>query len=137
MLKQEDIKARIITGIPLLIKAVSMLLIVEGALGLLFFSSIFFYQAFHPGFIGNWGFENYSGPMLYLILALFASVHGGLIVGGIYLIRLNRKGVYITLLSILVLVFMSFWLNGQLDWMGMIAGILVLILLSYFVKYFN
>jgi hypothetical protein len=124
-------------SIPLLLKVIATIIIIEGALGFLFFTIILIYQLYYPDFLENWGYGNYSGNFINLIIVLYAVIHFGLILSAYYLLKLSKKGIYLILLSILMLLATGFLLHNFINWMGLIAAFLVLILLSYYVKSFT
>lgn len=123
--------------IPLLLKVISTIIMLEGILGFLFFSIILIYQLFNPDFISNWDYGHYSGSFLNVILIIYAIVHFGLVISAYYLLKLDKKGIYIVLLSITILLAASYLLHNQINWLGLMTGIFVLILLSYYVKSFK
>jgi len=123
--------------IPLFLKAISVLIVVEGGIGFLFFFSILIYQLFNPDFLSNWGYGNYSGSYLFMLLAMYAIVHLGLSLSGFYLLNLHKNGIYILLLSVIILLATSYIIQGEFNWLGLITGFLVFIYLSYFIKLFT
>lgn len=122
---------------PLLLKAIAVLIIVEGSVGFLFFFSILIYQVFNPDFLANWGYGNYSGNLLFMLLAMYSIVHLGLALSGIYILNLHKNGIYILLLSVIILLATSYIIQGEFNWIGLVAGFLVFIYLSYFIRLFS
>jgi hypothetical protein len=122
---------------PFLLKAISVLIIVEGLLGFLFFFSILIYQLFNPDFLSNWGYGDYSGNFLFMLLAMYSIVHLGLALSGFYILSLHKNGIYILLLSIIILLATSYIIQGEFNWLGLIIGFIVFIYLSYFIRLFS
>jgi len=136
-MSEEELVVKTEKRVPFLLKVISTLIIVEGTLGFLFFLSILIYQFLNPGFLSNWGYGNYSGNFLFMLLAMYSIVHLGLMLSGFYLLNLNKNGIYILLLSIVILLATSFIIQREFNWLGLAAGILVFIYLSSFVRSFN
>lgn len=137
MSEQEIVTDRNVKRTPFLLRAISILIIVEGFVGFFFFLSILVYQLFNPDFLANWGYGNYSGNFLFMLLAMYAIVHLGLALSGFYLIKRHKNGIYVLLLSIIILLATSYIIQGKFNWLGLIIGFVVMIYLSYFVKSFN
>lgn len=123
--------------VPLLLKIISTIIIVEGVLGFLFYTGILIYYFIDPLFISNWGYGQFSGSFLVLILLMYSILHFGLVLSAYYLLNLNKKGIYLILLSIIILLATGFLLHNSINWLGLIAAFFVLILLSYYVKSFT
>jgi len=119
---------------PFLLKVISLVIMVEGIIGFLFFATILVYQLLNPEFLSGWGYGHYSGSSLYLILSMYAVIHLGMVLSSILLLKQNRKGLYLLILSIGLLTLSSYLLHGELNWLGVIAGFILLTLLLFFVK---
>ncbi len=119
---------------PFLLKVISLVIMVEGIIGFLFFAAILVYQLLNPGFLSGWGYGHYSGSSLYLILLMYVVIHLGMVLSSILLLKQNRKGLYLLILSIGLLILSSYLLHGELNWLGVFAGFTLLTLLLFFVK---
>ena len=119
---------------PFLLKVISSIIIVEGSIGFLFFTAIIVYQLLNPGLLSGWGYGHFSGGSLYLILSMYVVIHLGMILSSILLFRQDRKGLFIYILSVGSLIFTSYLLHTELNWMGVFIGFTLLILLLFFAK---
>ena len=122
---------------PFLLKTISILIFVEGVIGFLFFTTILIYQSFNSDFLSGWEYGQYSGSSLYLILSMYSVVHLGLILSSVLLLKYFNKGILLLILSISILVLTSFLLHWEMNWVGLLAGFLVLFLLLLFHKSFR
>ena len=132
----EDPVGQIVKKYPLLVRVVLILIILEGFLGFMFFTGILVYQLLNPDFLNNWNFGDFSGIGLLLVLFIFSTMHLGLIIGGIMAMNRNKKGLYIIFLSIVILILLSYFLQWKVNWIGVFAGVLVLLILSFYRKSF-
>lgn len=126
-----------ITKASFFLKIISIIIIVEGVLGFLFFTSITLYQAFNTDFLSGWEYGNYSGASLYTILIMFSLMHLGLIFSGILLTKNMKRGILVFILSAGLLMITSFLLHWELNWIGVVSGLFVLLLMLLFGKLFR
>lgn len=126
-----------VTKKPFLVTVISMVIIVEGSIGFLFFTTILLYQIIHPDFLSGWGYENYSGKSLYLLLSIYAIVHLGLIWCALLIQKLKIKGILIFFLCIGLLITIGYLLYSKLSWIGIFAGIMLFLTLLIHVKRFK
>lgn len=122
---------------PFLLKVVSVLLLIEGVIGFLFFTVVMVYQYANPEFLSGWGYGHYSGSALYLILSIYSMVHLGLILSAFLILNRKKQGIYILTLSLFVLEILSFLLYDEVNWVGLAAGLTIIVVMLLFWKSFE
>lgn len=122
---------------PFLLKVVSILLLIDGVIGFLFFTVVMAYQYTNPEFLSGWGYGQYSGSLLYLILSIYIMVHLGLILSAFLILNRKKQGIYILTLSLFVLEILSFLLYDEINWVGLAAGLTIIVVTLLFWKSFK
>ncbi len=127
----------VIKSTPFLLKVVAVLLLIEGVIGFLFFTVVLFYQYINADFLSGWGYGQYSGTNLYLILSVYSIVHLGLILSAILILKRKKQGIYILILSLFVLTITSFLLHGEVNWVGIGIGMAITVVILFYWKSFK
>ena len=119
---------------PFFFNVTAIFILVYSVLGALFFMTVLFYQLFDRNFLMDWKYKDFNGVTIILYLIMQAVLHGGLVFSAIKLLKHQKSGLYIFILSYTILTFLSFYLYYEFGWINTIIGFIVLLILLIYRK---
>ena len=120
--------------IPLLLRIVSILILIEGMLGMLLFVSAGIFQLNDPNFIGSIGLNGFSSNFYSFYIVLHIIIFTGLLISGFFLLKLKKIAYYLFISNYLVLSLITIYTNEVFGWSTIIIGLVFLAILTYFRK---
>jgi len=126
---QQEIKEIQKTVTPFIYRVVIIITIVGGVLGLLFFSSVFFFRIDGSNFPGYFQYKDPNGVVFTTFLLLQIAIHIGFIFSAIQLIKNKRAGVYIYALCITLFIMSRLYYAESLVFIEIFSGLILLILM--------
>jgi hypothetical protein len=118
----------------LLLRAVSIIVIVEGLLGLLFFMTAGIFQLNDSDFIGNTGFNGLNRNFYSFYIILHIVLFSGFIFCGVFLLRLRKRAYYLFIINYLILTGFSIYMNNVFTWSTIIVGLVIIAILTFYIK---
>ena len=120
--------------IPILLRIVSILILIEGLLGMLLFVSAGIFQLNDPNFIGSIGLNGFSSNFYSFYIALHIIIFTGLLISGFFLLKLKKFAYYLFISNYLVLSIITIYTNEVFGWSTIIIGVVFLAIMTYFKK---
>jgi len=120
--------------IPLLLRVVSVLILVEGILGLLFFIAAGIFQLNDTHFIGNTGLNGLSANFYSFYIILHIVLFSGFVISGLFLLRLRKNGYYLFIINYLIATGFTIYLNDVFAWTTIVVGLAFIAVLTYYFK---
>ena len=111
--------------VPFFLRVVTILILVTGIFGLLFYLTVIFYQITGRNFLYDFEYKNFNRQGLYFILLLYIALNGGLVISALQLLKLKRKGMYLFGISYLVFALLNFFLQDDPGWTLPVIGLLL------------
>ena len=111
--------------VPFFLRVVTILILVTGIFGLLFYLTITFYQITGRNFLYDFGYKDLDSQGLYFMLILYISLNSGLVLSALQLMRLKKTGMYVFGISYLVFVLLSYFMQDDLGWILPAIGLLL------------
>ena len=122
---------------PLLLRIVSIVILVEGVLGLLFFISAGIFKLYDKEFAGSLDLGGYSSNFYSFYIILHIAIFLGFVISAIYLLKSKRIGFNLFIISYIVLAGINFYMNDTIAWASIVIGLGFLAVLMYFKKRMN
>ncbi|MCF6169469.1 MAG: hypothetical protein L3J31_04330 [Bacteroidales bacterium] len=119
---------------PLLLRIVSIVIIVEGCLGLLFFVLAGIFQLNDANFTAGISENGFSSNFYSFYIILHVFLYSGLGVSGFLMLSLRRIGFYLFIFNYLIMTAFSIYLNDLFAWTAVISGFIFLTLLIFSYK---
>ena len=110
-------------SVPFLLRAVAILILVSGALGLFFYLTVTVYELAGRNFLFDFGYKNFNEQGLYVILFLLIFLNSGLVISAILLLRLKKTGMYLYGISFIVYALLSYLLQDDFGWTIPVIGL--------------
>jgi hypothetical protein len=126
---QHEIKEIQKTVTPFIYRVVIIITIVGGVLGLLFFSSVLFFQIDGSNFPGYFQYNDPTGIVFTIFLILQIAIHIGFIFSAIQLIKNKKAGVYIYALCIILFITSRLYYSESLVFIEIFSGLILLFLM--------
>lgn len=120
--------------IPLLLRIVSVSIVVEGLLGLLFFISAGIFQLNDANFTGSITENRFSSNFYSFYIILHIVIYSGLGLSGLLLLKSRKIGFYLFIFNYLILTLFNFYLNELFAWTAIIIGFIFLAVLIFYNK---
>ena len=95
-------------SIPFFLRVISIVILVTGSIGVVFYLLVAVYQIADRNFLYELKYKAFSGFGYYLILLTQLLLNVGLIISGMLLLRLQRKGFYVFAISYFVLAIIDY-----------------------------
>lgn len=127
-------KKNTIPHIPLLLRIVSILILVEGVMGVLFFIVAGIFQLNDAHFIANTGLHGLSANFYSFYIILHIVLFSGFVISGLYLLRLRRIGYYLFIINYLIATGFTIYLNDIFAWTTIVVGLAFIAVLTYYFK---
>ena len=121
-------------SLPLLLRIVSLLILVEGVLGLLFFIATGFFQLNDENFAGTSASLSQSSNFYSFYIVLQLVLYSGFILSAYFLLSLKKTGYYLFIINYLIFAGFSLFFNDVFSWTISIVGLVFLAVLTYFLK---
>ena len=113
--------------VPFFLRVVTILILVTGIIGLLFYLTVTFYQITGRNFLYDFEYKDFNRQGLYFILLLYIALNGGLVISALQLLRLKRTGMYLFGISYLVFALLNYFLQDDPGWTMPVIGLLLFI----------
>ena len=120
--------------IPLLLRIVSILIIVEGMFGLLFFIATGVFQLNDANFTGSIDINGFSRNFYSFYIILHIALFSGFVLSGVFLLKSRKIGYYLFIINYLILTGFGMYLNGIFAWTAIIVGLGFIAILAYYSK---
>lgn len=122
---------------PILIRISSLIIMVMGFVGLLFFVLVWIYQLYNPEFLHSFSIDGdqYLNLSSYIVILLI--LHVGLIISSLLINNLKKTGVYIYIFVFLAMIFTEYYFDNNLILNYLIFGLLVLFIIILFFRRFK
>lgn len=127
-------KEKPILRIPLLLRIISILILIEGLLGMLLFLSVGIFQLNDPNFIGSIGLNGFSSYFYSFYIVLHIIIFTGLLMSGFFLLKLKKIAYYLFISNYLVLSLIHIYTNEVFGWSTIVIGLAFLAILTYYKK---
>lgn len=111
--------------VPFFLRVVTILILVTGIFGLLFYLTVTFYQITGSNFLYDFEYKDFNKQGLYFILFLYIALNSGLVISALQLLRLKRAGMYLYGISYLVFALLNYFLQDGLGWIMPVIGLLL------------
>jgi hypothetical protein len=119
-------------GYPFLLRFVVIFILVESSIGFLFFFMALFYRVADSDFLLEIKYKGLSGNSFLWFLTLLALLHAGLMLSSILMLRKKIKGFYLYLITLPILIVISFYSENEISYLAPILG-----LFSFFIIFIN
>lgn len=119
---------------PFFLRVVSILIIVTGLFGFLFYLLVFVYQVTGRNFLYDVEYKGFSGYAFYFVLVMQVVLNGGLLMSGLQLLKLKKSGLYIFTLSYIIFALISYTIQDSYGWTIPIVGLVLLIVMLLYIK---
>lgn len=119
-------------GYPFFLRFVVIFILVESIFGFLFFFSALMFRIADSSFLLEIEYKGLSGTGFLLFLTLLALLHAGLMLSSILMLRKKIKGFYLYLITLPILIVISFYSENEISYLAPILG-----LLSFLVIFIN
>ena len=126
---QKEIKEIQETVTPFIFRIVIIITLIGGVLGLLFFSSVLFFQIDGSNFPGYFQYKDETGIVFKIFLILQIIIHFGFIFSAIQLIKNKKAGIYIYTICIIVFIISRLYYSESLVYVESFSGLLLLLLM--------
>ena len=126
---QKEIKEIQETVTPFIFRIVIIITLIGGVLGLLFFSSVLFFQIDGSNFPGYFQYKDETGIVFKIFLILQIIIHLGFIFSAIQLIKNKKTGIYIYAICIIVFIISRLYYSESLVYVESFSGLLLLLLM--------
>ena len=130
----ETDKKNTIQHIPLLLRIVSILILVEGVLGVLFFIVAGIFQLNDTHFIANTGLNDLGANFYSFYIILHIVLFSGFVISGLFLLRLRKNGYYLFIINYLIATGFTIYLNDVFAWTTIVVGLAFIAVLTYYFK---
>lgn len=121
-------------SIPFFLRVISIVILVAGSIGVVFYLLVLGYQIADRNFLYELRYKAFSGFGYYLILLTQLLLNVGLIISGVLLLKLKKKGFYVFAISYLVLAIMGFVVQDEYGWTAPVVGLLLLVIIALHYK---
>ncbi len=127
-------KINVVPRIPLLLRIISIIILVEGVLGFLFFMAAGLFQLSDTNFVGFSGLNGLTPNFYSFYIILHIALFSGFILSGIFMLKLKKKGYYLFIINYLILTGFGIYLNDVFVWTTIIVGLGFITVLTYYFK---
>ena len=110
-------------GYPFFLRFVVIFILVIGAFGFLFFFSALMFRLADSGFLLEVAYKGMSGAGFLWFLSLLALLHAGLLLSSIQMLRKKIRGFYLYLLTLPILIVISFYSENEISYLAPVLGI--------------
>ena len=126
-----------IPRIPLLLRIISIVILLEGVLGVLFFIAAGIFQLNDTHFIGNTGLNSLSANFYSFYIMLQIVLFSGFVLSASFLLKLRKIGYYLFIINYLILTGFAIYLNDVFAWTTAVVGLAFIGVLTYYLKKMN
>ena len=126
-----------IPRIPLLLRIASLVILLEGVLGMLFFVAAGIFQLNDNSFIGNTALSGLSPNFYSFYIILHIALFSGFVLSGLFLLKSRKTGYYLFIINYLILTGFGIYLNDVFAWTTIVVGLGFIAVLTYYLKKMN
>lgn len=120
--------------IPFLLRVLSIAILLEGLLGLIFFVLAGLFQMNADSFTRIIELNGLSSYFYSFYIILHIAVFSGLVLSGLLLLKWRRLGFYIFIFSYLTMAIANVYVNNTFGWTAIVVGFSFLTVLAYYYK---
>jgi hypothetical protein len=128
---------KVVLRIPLLLRIVSIFIVVEGVLGLLFFIAAGIFQLNDLHFTGNTELNGFSRNFYSFYIVLHIVLFAGFLLSGMFLLRLKKAAYYLFIINYLIFTGFGIYMNNTFAWTTIIVDMGFIAALTYYLKKMN
>jgi phosphatidylserine synthase len=114
---------------PLMIKAIALLLIVYGVIGLSYYLFAAIYSISNPHFLENLEFKSFKGDALFIPLTVEVLVHISIVLSGFLIFYKKKSGLWFYCFSLFFSLLFFIIFTSYINYAEIIIGSLLLIVL--------
>lgn len=126
---EKQAKEFIQRGYPFLLRLVVIFILVESAIGFLFFFMALVYRMADSDFLLEIKYKGLSGNSFLWFLTLLALLHLGLMLSSILMLRKKIKGFYLYLITLPILIVISFYSENEISYVAPILGLFSILII--------
>lgn len=126
---QQEINEIQKTVTPFIYRVVIIITIVGGVLGLLFFSSVLFFQIDGSNFPGYFQYKDPKGIVFTTFLVLQMVIHLGFIFSAFQLIKNKKAGIYMYVICFILFIFSRLYYTESFVFIEIFSGLVLLFLM--------
>ncbi len=132
-----EVNNNISQKIPILIRISSLIILVMGIVGLLFFVFVGIYQYYNPEFLKSISAD--SGKYLHLnwYIIILLILHIGIIISSLLIIKLKRTGIYLFLSVFFAMVVTEFIFDNKLILYYLVGGLFIVFIIILYYRRFK
>ena len=132
-----EVNNNISQKIPILIRISSLIILVMGIVGLLFFVFVGIYQYYNPEFLKSISAD--SGKYLHLnwYIIILLILHIGIIISSLLIIKLKRTGIYLFLSIFFAMVVTEFIFDNKLILYYLVGGLFIVFIIILYYRRFK
>lgn len=120
--------------IPFFLRLASILIIVTGTIGSLFYLFAAGFQLSGQNYLFDINYKGFGGPSFYIVLTMQIVLNLGLLFSGLLLFKLKKTGIYLFSITFVVLALLNFLLQGDKNLAVPIVGVLIILLVFLYRK---
>jgi hypothetical protein len=128
---------RINNSIPFFLRAIAVLFMVTGLLGLLFYAGVMIFQIAGRNFLYEFRYKGFGETGLYAIIAVYILLNFSLMLSGLKLLRLRKTGIYLYGISYVVFLLLSYVLQDNFGWFVLAIGFFIFIIILLHLRKLN
>ncbi len=121
-------------GIHFLLRVAAIVIAVEGIVGLLFFILAGIYQLTGESFPVSPADGGADRNLYSFYIILHIILFTGLLVSGILLLKARKTGLYLFIISYIILAILNYYFNDVFSWTMVVTGFVLLVVLIFFSK---
>lgn len=126
---EKQAKEFIQRGYPFLLRFVVIFILVESAIGFMFFFSALMFRLADSEFLLEIKYKGMSGTGFLLLLTVLALLHAGLIMSSALMLRKKIKGFYLYLVTLPILIAISYLSENEIGIIAPLLGLLSLLII--------
>jgi hypothetical protein len=126
-----------ISSVPFFLRVVSILILVTGVVGVIFYLLAIIYQVADRNFLYELKYKGFSGSGYYVILLIQLALNLGLTLSAMLLLRLRRVGLYLFAISYIVFASLSYLLQDDFGLSIPVVGLFLLLIIALHYKKLN
>jgi drug/metabolite transporter (DMT)-like permease len=132
-----EVNNNISQKIPILIRISSLIILVMGIVGLLFFVFVGIYQYYNPEFLKSISAD--SGKYLHLnwYIIILLILHIGIIISSLLIIKLKRTGIYLFLSVFFAMLLTEFIFDNKLILYYLVGGLFIVFIIILYYRRFK
>jgi len=116
-------------GYPFLLRLVVIFILVESIIAFLFFFLALIFRLADSNFLLEIEYKGLSGTGFLLFLSLLTLLHAGLFLSALLMLRKKRKGFYLYLITLPILIAISYYSENEIGYIALILSVLSILII--------